>query len=475
MGSMQKKKKLACTAVILMIITGLCQGGCGADSRSPVLRVAMPYSDHVSDPDTNYYINWLEEKTGLNLEITRIRQMRSEEYLKDLFASNSDVDVILFGEDFTLPEEELTQYEESGDIWDGGDFINYGAHLKSGAGQILWINYEWLKKLGLSLPRTTEELQSVLTEFRDGDPNGNGRKDEIPLVGAAADYSYAPAELLFNSFVYNDPWHSRDALFLPSDEAGSTPLPAAMNEFREGLIYCRKLTEEKLLDSRSFSATLSELSELVNSPADLVGAFTTASISDVIYQGNPEVMAKFMHVPPLTGPKGVRHAVYYEREPSIGAVITARSKKKEEAKRLLETMMTEEASLIARFGEEGVDWVLSDGSDVSIYETPSTIVTRNYLWNTSQNKHLNGIGPMNVPEKYLEGVIWNGVNSDAEYIDARAQMSYRADLPESTPHQAGNPERSAFLDERIREFLTGEKEIGSNEEWESFIKELGQY
>lgn len=44
-----------------------------------------------------------------------------------------------------------------------------------------WINKDWLAALNLEMPTTTEELKQVLIAFRDGDPNGNGEKDEIPM------------------------------------------------------------------------------------------------------------------------------------------------------------------------------------------------------------------------------------------------------------------------------------------------------
>ena len=45
---------------------------------------------------------------------------------------------------------------------------------------VMWINSEWLKKLKLETPTTARELTEVLRSFRNGDPNGNGKKDEIP-------------------------------------------------------------------------------------------------------------------------------------------------------------------------------------------------------------------------------------------------------------------------------------------------------
>lgn len=43
------------------------------------------------------------------------------------------------------------------------------------------IRQDWLDKLNLEMPTTKDELYDVLVAFRDGDPNGNGIKDEIPF------------------------------------------------------------------------------------------------------------------------------------------------------------------------------------------------------------------------------------------------------------------------------------------------------
>lgn len=49
----------------------------------------------------------------------------------------------------------------------------------------LWINKGWLDKLEISMPTTLDELEAALLAIRDGDPNGNGKKDEVgaELIG----------------------------------------------------------------------------------------------------------------------------------------------------------------------------------------------------------------------------------------------------------------------------------------------------
>lgn len=47
-------------------------------------------------------------------------------------------------------------------------------------GTPLWINQDWLKKLGMEEPQTTEEFYKYLQAVKATDLNGNGKHDEIP-------------------------------------------------------------------------------------------------------------------------------------------------------------------------------------------------------------------------------------------------------------------------------------------------------
>ncbi len=461
-------------AIVLILLAFVIQTGCMDRSQPSALRVALPYSDHVLDTKTNYYIEYLENKIGLEIETVIVRQDDGKEYLDALSASDSDIDIVFFGEDFVIDEETAKNYADKGYIHTAEDgtfwYPNYGSRTTGDCGQILWINYEWLERLGLSIPTTTSELREVLFAFKNNDPNGNGLNDEIALIGSTEDYCYDPAELLLNSYVYNDPYNNR--LFYGG--SGALRLSTEAAAFREGMVFLRGLYKDGLLDTRTFSYSLNEMNEVINANIDIVGAFTTDFISNVIYQANPEVLARYIHVAPLAGPEGVRNSMYREGKPMVGAVINARSAHISDAERLIAAMLSEEASLIARYGEPGVDWERSDGSDVSIYGTISTIVTKNYIWNTPQNKHLNGIGPMYVPDVYLKGVTWNGLNSDAEYVDARAQVGYSDHLPERRYQGTFDAETASYTDRYIYSFITGERDVFDDNEWGTFVQSVSE-
>ena len=90
----------------------------------------------------------------------------------------------------------------------------------------------------------------------------------------------------------------------------------------------------------------------------------------------------------------------------------------------MDLMLSKEASFIASFGEEEVDWKFSENGDLSTYGSKAVITTLQYLNDSVQNKNFAGAGPLVLAEKYANGITWNGDNSLVEYLDARAVRSY---------------------------------------------------
>lgn len=59
--------------------------------------------------------------------------------------------------------------------------LYYIPYLPDGKyGRAYFIRYDWLNKLGLKPPENVDEVYAALTAFRNQDPNGNGKKDEVP-------------------------------------------------------------------------------------------------------------------------------------------------------------------------------------------------------------------------------------------------------------------------------------------------------
>ena len=109
-----------------------------------------------------------------------------------------------------------------------------------------WINVDWLKKLNLPMPQTTDDLVKVLEAFKTQDPNGNGKQDEIPMsfVNGGGNEDF---KMLFGAFGIGD---NDDHLVVNND--GTVDFTADNEEYKEGVKFMRQLQEKGLIDKEAF-------------------------------------------------------------------------------------------------------------------------------------------------------------------------------------------------------------------------------
>lgn len=431
------------SVLILMILSGFLFAMLKTENSRTKITVAVPQNGYVQNYDTNYYSEWLREKTGYDIEFVPIADGYEEEYLSTMLLSKEGrVDAVFLPreKDYVSREtitsfakegliEDLTEYAVAGtqmrhvlDETEGTEILNgelsdklffvpnVDAGKKQSNMQILWINIGWLKKLSLQIPETTEDLETVLLAFKNMDPNGNGKQDEIPLISNNTDESYQSFFFLLNAFSYIDPIKNH----IIDNGVG----------LKTGLAYCRNLYEKGLISDVCNDYSLKQVKELVNAPDNLVGAFTSKSIEDIVYPNCEDVLARFIQVPPLKGPNGEQNAISLETEALIGGFIPANAKHKREAFEVMDLMLSIDGSLISGFGEENRDWRYAEKGELSGYGTKAGITTLNYLPGKIQNKNFAGAGPMYLPKDISNAVAWNGANAFVEYLDARAIRVY---------------------------------------------------
>ncbi|MCX7030166.1 MAG: extracellular solute-binding protein [Spirochaetes bacterium] len=102
------------------------------------------------------------------------------------------------------------------------------------------VRKDWMDKLKQKVPVTPDDWVAMLRAFRDGDPNGNGRADEIPFfVRTVLDdiWSWGTA---FNAETYREnEWALRDGKFIYG---------ATEPQFKEFLVFVHGLYKDRLLD-----------------------------------------------------------------------------------------------------------------------------------------------------------------------------------------------------------------------------------
>ena len=244
-------------------------------------------SSTTHDWSTNYFFTAMQERTGL--EVTTTQYTDSDAWTKakaDMLSGDAELPDALFKAELT-PTETLELYE-AGKLIDLRPYLeeympNFYALLQEhpeweeeismpdGAivalplinelqnNNAMWINRTWLDALGLEMPTTADELTEVLRAFRDGDPNGNGKKDEVPLEFL----SMWDLRFLGHAFgLVSDDYN------LYVDEDGQVQTTLTKNENREFLTWLHELWEEGLLDTDGFT-TADSLRAITDSDATI--------------------------------------------------------------------------------------------------------------------------------------------------------------------------------------------------------------
>ncbi|GIO43323.1 extracellular solute-binding protein [Paenibacillus apis] len=125
------------------------------------------------------------------------------------------------------------------------DGKNYGVPriwLNGAYGFIPTYNGEWLEAIGYSEPpKTIEELEDVLTKFRNNDPDQNGQKDTYGISGRGKDVRVQLFNSIYAAYGVN-PYHFKLA------EDGTVTWGGVTDEAKEALRLLNKWYKEELID-----------------------------------------------------------------------------------------------------------------------------------------------------------------------------------------------------------------------------------
>ena len=393
-------KKFLAIILALVITLGMCAcgGGSGSGEEDKTadgkvkLTVGINSNALVLDHDNNALTKWIEEKCGVEIEF--------EEYsaggevatlISTTIAAREELPDILWGID--LVEATVSRYGKDGYFLDLSDYYAD----KEGASQIFWdrmeneldeqtqeyilrkitepdgaiygvpivetsmidkmqyqlfINTEWLDAVDMEKPTNTDELYEVLKAFKEKDPNGNGKQDEIPLFGSESGSSLCAhvVDWLINLHSYyndNRPWNIED---------GKVTASFTTDGYREGLKFVNKLYKEGLLAPIAWSASPNEMKTIItptSGPA-MVGIFAghltvhTQQDNETLYQYEP--LANW------------GSAVRADPSCKLNTYITAdcEESKRDKAFEVLMTMWSWDGSMRNRYGEYGVNWTEAD-------------------------------------------------------------------------------------------------------------------
>jgi len=351
-------------------------------TEDKTITIALQQNSMCADYDNNYLTKYIKEQTGIQIEFVLLPEedpntkwnlmVSSGEELPDILMLNTltEADITAFGEDgvfldlaekfekdanwcFTVPymTEDNWQYIMSTNKTADGKLYGFPVFQSSYGGSVQYdwqINTEWLDAVGMDMPTNTDELLEVLRAFRDKDPNGNGKKDEIPYHDISCWNSNTEHQLI-NAFVYFDvnyPLNATD---------GQLWAPYITEDYQEAMKYLNTLVSEGLMSDLSFTTTAAEsILQLDTADGECIIGLYGSSHHTGMYNVEENIY-KYDYMGTPAGPKGVKYSPNRPDSTYLCGFITRDCEDVDLAFALLDWLSTQYNTY--RFGERGVNWV----------------------------------------------------------------------------------------------------------------------
>ena len=198
---MKKLSKLASVSFASMLLMAGCSGGkeeaSGNYDENSKAEISWLNILHTASPPTDTVLDQIEEKTNSEIKFSWIPDASKEERINTALASDSLADIVTLT---ILDNSSVRNALKSGMFWNVEEYLDEFPNLKAISQDVrnsasiegklygvpfqkdlarngVVIRKDWLDQLGLSVPKTMEELIAVAKAFTEDDPDGNGKDD----------------------------------------------------------------------------------------------------------------------------------------------------------------------------------------------------------------------------------------------------------------------------------------------------------
>lgn len=339
----------------------------------------------------------------------------------------------------------------------------------------VWYRGDWLEKLGIKeLPKTTDEFYDLLVRFRDEDPNGNGKKDEIPLTDVKMD---STRPWIMGAFGMKE-----RGIQEVDGKVEYTPIT---ENYKEYLKYMNKLYSEKLLDQEVYSQ--SDEQKKAKGQNNQIGLFPDWYSFFTTGKTEEEAMSDPMWQP-LTSPVSKTAVVPGSPRLSRGTfAITNKCASPEAMLRWVDYFYSEEGSFYFNKGPEGAFWewakndkgdkvrVFTDKVDLDDLETSRSKVTPNF------GITVPTIGLPTTPETTILKSVNDVPNTSfTDFItkETESKITPNAQVPfpllyltkeETEKTRDAGTDMSTYVEQMEAKFITGVEPLSN---WDNYVKTL---
>ncbi|MFI2856603.1 extracellular solute-binding protein [Paenibacillus sp. JSM ZJ436] len=343
----------------------------------------------------------------------------------------------------------------------------------------LYINEKWLDQLGLSVPKTTEELYTTLKAFKEQDANGNGDpNDEHGWYMPAGSVGWTLERQLYGSFGMGNGGLKASENWIYKDSDGQLKLIFNDEKFRDVWKYLNRLYAEELLHPETFTGV--EYAQWVADGAkDLVGGFSWV-VPDYI---GDKVRDHYSGINALEGPGGdkVMNWLDHPVRGMSSFIITNVNKHPEETIKWVDYFYGEEGSTFGTLGLEGETYTMVDGKpqyidEIRNYEGGMQLGAFQYVDNV-----YGGFYPYLEPPVELRTAV-KGTTVDQEINADLAELEkFKPEeiWPNFAPTDAETSEIdpimtdiNSYIEEMRVKFITGTLSLDAD--WDNYVKTLDQ-
>lgn len=415
-------------------------------------------------PDVIYY-NWADAVGGPEKMIKDGRIIRLNELidsyapnLKRIIESDPDVKKQIALDDGTIYMFPLLKLDA----------------LKLNATSGLIMRQDWLDALNLKVPTNIDEWYTVLKAFKEQDPNGNGKSDELPFTGNWGPgnltklHDFAAAFGVIGGFQMN----GDKVEFGPIQPGYRDFLETMAKWYKEGLIDPEIMTN----DGKAFDYKVT---------SNLAGAYQGGVFSgmgkyfNLMRDTDPNF--NVTGVPWPVSPDGTSYATFNldAKVLSYGEAITA-SADEDKLKYIVQWMdynYSEEGSDLFNFGIENDSYV-RDGEGVKFTDT--IIDNPNGLtYDQALASYALSImdGPINQDSRYLDALLFDDGQraANAEWMKASSALTLppiRLSTDEVTTSTSIMSQVNTYLNETMTAIISGQKPITEFDKMAETIKSM---
>ncbi|WP_179232975.1 extracellular solute-binding protein [Paenibacillus rigui] len=215
-----------------------------------------------------------------------------------------------------------------------------------------FIRKDWLDKLGLPVPKTLDEFVTVMKAFRDKDPNGNGKQDELPW---SAREKFRFGDAFFGAYGVNpEGWKLVNGELVPN---------FILPEMKAALDFHRMLYAEKLFDNESFVQQGKDWDAKIRGKG-IVGFWSHSAQEAQLWSAEVKKNSPDANVVPIPSPVGPDGKGGYLIRSVVNPktwVISKSAKNPEEIIKFMDFFFTEEGQRLVTYGIEGDNYTMENG------------------------------------------------------------------------------------------------------------------